>query len=65
MIGVMRKISHVIICSDGVTKEEVEHMGFAYAFNIEEALNMAYEREGEDASVGILTHGADIAPVVA
>lgn len=65
MIGVMRRISHVIVCSDGVTKEEAEYMGFAYASNIEEALHMAYAREGADASVGILTHGADIAPVVA
>lgn len=64
MIGVMRRMSKVIVVSKGVKREEAESMGFTYADSIEEALFIATEREGRSSTIGILTHGADIAPVV-
>lgn len=64
MIGVMRRMSHIIVVSDGVTPEEMKQMGFDYARSIDEEIAMATEREGPQSSIGILTHGADIAPVV-
>ena len=57
-------MSHIIVVSDGVTPEEMKQMGFDYARSIDEAIAMATEREGPQSSIGILTHGADIAPVV-
>lgn len=64
MIGVMRRMAHIIVVSDGVTRKEAESMGFSYADGINEALEMALKREGKNAAIGILTHGADMAPIV-
>lgn len=64
MIGVMRRMSKVIVVSKGVKRKEAESMGFTYADSIEEALSIATVREGRSSTIGILTHGADIAPVV-
>lgn len=64
MIGVMRRMAHVIVVSSGVLREEALHMGFSYADSIREAIEMAMEREGKDAAIGILTHGADMAPLI-
>lgn len=64
MIGVMRRMSKVIVVSKGIKREEAESMGFTYADSIEEAISIATQREGKSSNIGILTHGADIAPVV-
>ena len=64
MIGVMREMAHIILVSDGVSKEEAERMGFEYAPDIDSGMHMALKREGNNAKIGILTHGADMAPVV-
>ncbi|NCB94056.1 MAG: nickel-dependent lactate racemase [Clostridia bacterium] len=65
MIGVMRSMAHVIVYSPGVTRAEAESMGFEYADSIEDAIASAFAKEGKAAKVGVLTHGADMAPVVA
>ncbi len=64
MIGVMREMANVILVSDGVSREESESMGIAWAPDLKTALSDAREREGLDASIGIITHGADLAPLV-
>ena len=64
MIGVMRKMARIILVSDGVSRNECETLGFMYAENIEQAVAIALEREGQNAEIGILTHGADFAPIV-
>lgn len=64
MIGVMRQMAHIILVSDGVSREEAAKMGFDYAQSLQEALAMATKREGAGSAIGILTHGADIAPIV-
>ncbi|MEA4846334.1 MAG: nickel-dependent lactate racemase [Clostridiaceae bacterium] len=64
MIGVMREMANVILVSDGVSREEAHLMGFHYADSLDEAVCMALEAEGKNASIGVLTHGADFAPVV-
>ena len=64
MIGVMRSMANVILVSDGVKKEEALRLGFSYAPSIESAITKAVEREGQYANIGILTHGADFAPIV-
>lgn len=64
MIGVMRSMANIIVYSPGVTREEAEAMGFTYADHIDEAIQIALAREGKGATIGILTHGADMAPLV-
>lgn len=64
MIGVMRSMANVILVSDGVKEEDALKLGFSYADSIEGAIEKAIKREGKLAKIGILTHGADFAPVV-
>jgi len=53
-----------IICySDGLTEKDKEALGFKHASTIEEAMRMAFERQGEDAKVGILKCG-EILPMI-
>ncbi len=64
MIGVMRNMANIILVSDGVSREECEALGFTYAKDLDAAVAIALLREGPDSKIGVLTHGADFAPVV-
>lgn len=63
MIGVMRQMANITLVTSGVTAEEASKLGFQWAPSIESALKEIEQRAGK-ASIGILTHGADMAPVV-
>jgi hypothetical protein len=54
-----------IMISPGVTREETERLGFRYAETTEDALAMAFEQQGERATVAVLRHGGHILPLVA
>lgn len=64
-IGVMREMAEVILVSQGVSQEDTERMGLRFAADIDSAISMALARHGKKARIGVITHGADIAPVVA
>jgi nickel-dependent lactate racemase len=53
-----------IMVSPGVTAEQAKRIGFRYARSAEEALRMAFERQGRRASVAVLRYGGHILPVV-
>ncbi len=53
-----------IMVSPGVTREENERLGFRYAATAQDALALAFERQGEDARVAVLRHGGHILPLV-
>jgi lactate racemase len=53
-----------IMVSPGVTAEEAKKIGFRYARSAEEALRMAFERQGPRASVAVLRYGGHILPIV-
>jgi len=53
-----------ILVSPGITREETERLGFRYAATAQEALGMAFERQGRAASVAVLRHGGHILPLV-
>jgi len=53
-----------IMVSPGVTREQAQKIGFRYARSAEEALRMAFERQGQQASVAVLRYGGHILPVV-
>lgn len=57
--------AHVILVSDGLTGAQKEEMHICWAPSVEDALRVAYERHGSDATVAIIPRGpyvlADIA----
>ncbi len=54
-----------ILVSPGIKKHETERLGFRYASTAQEALEMAFERQGRAAKVAVLKHGGHILPVIA
>src|SRR5437868_7847506 len=54
-----------IMVSPGVTREETERLGFRYAASAQDALKMAYERQGKEATVAVLRHGGHVLPLIA
>ncbi|HYE13515.1 MAG TPA: nickel-dependent lactate racemase, partial [Pyrinomonadaceae bacterium] len=46
-----------VLVSPGITREETERLGFRYAETAQEALRMAFERQGRGAEVAVLRHG--------
>lgn len=53
-----------IMVSPGVRRDEAERLGFRYAQTAQEALDMAFERQGKAATVAVLRHGGHILPLV-
>jgi nickel-dependent lactate racemase len=53
-----------VMVSPGVTREETERLGFRYAATAQDALEMAFERQGKAAEVAVLRHGGHILPLV-
>ncbi len=53
-----------IMVSPGVTIEDAERLGFRYAGTAEEALGLAFQRQGPNATVAVLRHGGHILPIV-
>ena len=52
-----------ILVSPGVTRDETERLGFRYAATTQEALEMAFARQGNTAMVAVLRHGGHILPL--
>jgi nickel-dependent lactate racemase len=57
--------AHVILVSDGLTETQKEAMHMCWSPSVEDALRVAYERHGGDASIAVIPRGpyvlADIA----
>jgi lactate racemase len=53
-----------IMVSPGVKEEEARKLGFRYAKSAQEALQMAFDKQGRDARVAVLRYGGHILPVV-
>ena len=63
---VSRIIDHAdcIMDSPGVKKQEAEKLGFRHARDTQDALNMALDKQGKDASVAVIRYGGHAMPVV-
>jgi len=58
---------HIALVTNGLPRQEVEHMGFGYYASVEAALQQTVSRLPEQArtgSVGILTHGGILLPLI-
>ena len=54
-----------IICvSDGLTLEQKRNLDFIPAENIEQAIKLAFQLQGENAKIGIINYGGDLLPVL-
>lgn len=53
-----------VVISDGLSKEIKERFGFIHAESPEEALEIAFEKCGRDAKIGIIHHAGDVLPVI-
>jgi nickel-dependent lactate racemase len=52
-----------ILVSPGVTRVEAERLGFRYAATTQDAVEMAFARQGNEAKVAVLRHGGRILPL--
>jgi nickel-dependent lactate racemase len=59
-----RELAWVTVVSDGLTKDEIGVLGLDSAASVEEALERALKRQGDEASIVILTHGGETLPVL-
>ena len=59
------ELAWVTVVSECLTEDQAALMGHQHASAVEEALGAAFERQGRDARVSVLTHGGDIFPLVA
>lgn len=58
------ELAWVTVVSECLTEDQAALMGHQHASSVEEALAAAFERQGRDARVSVLTHGGDIFPLV-
>jgi hypothetical protein len=61
---VIKERAKGILVSQGISKEESEKLGFAYAQDPQEALEIAFALVGRDAKVAVLQRGGEILPVI-
>jgi len=53
-----------ILVSPGISKEETERLGFIYAQDPQEALDIAFSHLSRDAKVAVLQRGGEILPII-
>lgn len=59
-----RELAWVTIVSDGLTGHDVDVLALDRAGSVDEALHIALRRQGQDASIVVLTHGGETVPVI-
>ncbi len=52
-----------ILVSPGITKEITEQLGFIWAESVQDALTIAFDKKGDQATVSLLKHGGEVMPV--
>jgi nickel-dependent lactate racemase len=52
-----------IIASPGVKQKDAEKLGLVWAKNAQHAIDIAFKKQGRDASVAVLRHGGHILPL--
>lgn len=63
--AMVREKASVIMYSPGITQKDKELLGFSHADTIEEALHSAFQQQGADARLTVLTHAPDMLPLPA
>ncbi len=61
---VIKERANGILVSPGISKEQTEKLGFTYAKDPQEALEIAFSLSSRDAKVAVLQRGGEILPVI-
>jgi nickel-dependent lactate racemase len=61
---VIKERAKGILVSRGISKEETEKLGFTYARDPQEALDIAFSHLSRDAKVAVLQRGGEILPMI-
>lgn len=61
---VIKERAKGILVSPGISKEQAERLGFVYARDPQEALDIAFSHLSRDAKVAVLQRGGEILPVI-
>lgn len=61
-MGACREKLEVILVSEKCNKDIIEKLGFKYYDNLDDAVSYTLKKHGDSYTVGISTHGADLAP---
>jgi nickel-dependent lactate racemase len=59
-----RELAWVTVVSDSLTEDDVAVLGLGHAETVQDALERALKRQGDEASIIALTHGGETLPVV-
>lgn len=57
-----RELAYVTIVSDGLSDHQIARLGLDSADSVAQALERALRRQGQDASIVVLTHGGETLP---
>jgi nickel-dependent lactate racemase len=57
-----RELAWVTVVSDGLSDDQIARLGMDPADSVAEALERALDRQGEDATIMVLTHGGETLP---
>lgn len=61
---VSRRKARVTFVSDGISAEAAGHLGAGHATTVEEALERALERLGQDARIGVMPAAGELLPLI-
>jgi nickel-dependent lactate racemase len=61
---VIKERAKGIMVSQGISKTETEKLGFIYARDPQEAIDIAFSLQGRDAKIAVLQRGGEILPVI-
>jgi len=59
-MDITRRRINIILVSEGINPDEAAKIGFKVFNQINDALDYVLKQKGEDASIGVVTHGGDI-----
>lgn len=62
--AMVRERAEIIMISDGISPDDAGKLGYESADTVDEALAMAFKRQGSDAKITVLTHAPEVLPVV-
>lgn len=60
---IKERTTGILVCP-GISKEETQRLGFLYAHEPQEALDMAFSLLGHNAKVAVLQRGGEILPII-
>ena len=61
-IGMILRRIRVVVVSDGLTRADIEGLGFRPSAGLQEAIDQGIDEYGDGCTISVLTHGGDLYP---